>query len=48
MGYSTSLNGTSAKYVFSDFSASLANGAELDSGWIDMGDTDKYQFEGLQ
>lgn len=33
-------------YLFSDYQASLADGAEIDSGWIDMSTVDKYQFEG--
>lgn len=36
-----------SEYLFSDYQASLANGAEIDSGWLDMSTVDKYQFEGL-
>ena len=36
-----------ADYVFSQYESSLSNGAEIDSGWIDMGGADKYQFEGV-
>lgn len=35
-----------AKVVYGGYSASLADGAELDSGWLDMGFTDKVQFSG--
>lgn len=33
-------------YLYSDYTVSLPNGSGLDSGWIDMNDYDKYQFEG--
>jgi len=36
-----------ATYIFSEYSASLANGAEIDSGWIDYESVDKYQVEVL-
>lgn len=36
-----------SEYLFSDYQATLADGAEIDSGWIDMSTVDKYQFEGL-
>lgn len=36
-----------SEYLFSGYQASLADGAEIDSGWLDMGNVDKYQFEGL-
>lgn len=36
----------SSEYLFSDYQATLADGAEIDSGWIDFGAVDKYQFEG--
>lgn len=35
-----------SEYLFSDYQATLADGAEIDSGWIDMSTVDKYQFEG--
>lgn len=36
-----------SKVIFSQFSEALANGEGFDSGWIDMGGTDKYQFTGF-
>lgn len=36
-----------SEYLFSAYQASLANGAEIDSGWLDMSTVDKYQLEGL-
>lgn len=36
-----------AQYLFSDYQSSLADGEEIDSGWLDLGSVDKYQFEGL-
>ncbi len=36
----------SSSIIYSGFSASLADGEELDSGWIDMEGTDKIQFSG--
>lgn len=36
-----------AEYVFSEYQATLANGAEIDSGWIDYETADKYQVEAL-
>lgn len=37
--------GSSASYVFSGYQASLADAAEIDSGWIDLGAADKIQVE---
>jgi hypothetical protein len=34
-----------AEYLANEFSASLADAAELDSGWMDLGQFDKYQCE---
>ena len=36
-----------SEYEFENYQATLANGAEIDSGWIDMEKVDKYQFEGI-
>jgi len=36
-----------SEYVYSNYQATLANSAEIDSDWIDMGAVDKYQLEGL-
>lgn len=36
-----------SEYLFSGFSASLADATEIDSGWLDMTEYDKYQFEGI-
>jgi len=33
-----------SEIIYSDYQATLANGAEIDSGWIDMGSVDKLQF----
>lgn len=35
-----------SEYLFSGHQATLADGDEIDSGWIDMSTVDKYQFEG--
>lgn len=35
-----------SEYLFSEYQASLANGEEINSGWMDMATVDKYQFEG--
>lgn len=35
-----------AAVIYSDYQATLANGAEIDSGWIDMQKVDKIQFSG--
>lgn len=33
--------------IYSDYQASLVDGAEIDSGWLDMEKVDKVQFSGL-
>ena len=35
-----------SEILYADYQASLANGAEIDSGWLDMGTVDKVQFSG--
>lgn len=35
-----------SEYLFSQYEETLADGAEIDSGWMDMEAVDKYQFEG--
>ena len=34
-----------SQYVFSQYEATLATGATIDSGWLDMESVDKYQLE---
>ncbi len=36
-----------ARVLYQDYQASLLNGAEIDSGWLDMSAVDKVQFSGL-
>lgn len=36
-----------AQVMYKEYSATLLNGAELDSGWLDMSGIDKVQFSGL-
>lgn len=38
---------SAAKVVYSGFQASLDDGSEIDSGWLDMGTSDKVQFSGF-
>lgn len=42
----TNLRPKLSEYLHSSFSPVLINNSELDSGWIDFEDFDKYQFEG--
>lgn len=35
-----------SQVIYSDFQASLTNGSEIDSGWLDMSQVDKVQFSG--
>lgn len=43
-GHQALISGSSM--LFSSFVASLADGEEIDSGWLDMAGVDKYQFTG--
>lgn len=36
-----------SKIFYSDYQATLADSAEIDSGWLDLGEVDKVQFSGL-
>ena len=45
-GQSLALIGGGSRVVYSDYQATLANGAEIDSGWIDMAGVDKVQLSG--
>ena len=46
MTYLRQITPKTSEYLFSGFQASLADTAEIDSGWLDMEEFDKYQFEG--
>lgn len=35
-----------SKILYSDYQATLVDGAEIDSGWLDMSEVDKVQFSG--
>jgi len=35
-----------SEYLYSDFTSILSDGGSLDSGWFNMSEFDKYQFEG--